>query len=127
MTKMATMPIYGKNPVKIFFSETSRLMTLQLCVQHLRLRHKQFYTNDDPGLTLTFCRARSDLFFNAFIWENVKTVDFIETIDFYELKISTYSLLSEYMNTYKGITVLMRFSSIISLLLMIFLFRKKDT
>ena len=48
MTKMATVPIYGKNPVKIFFSETSRLMTLQLCIQHLRLRHKQFHTNDDP-------------------------------------------------------------------------------
>ena len=27
MTKMATMPIYGKNPLKIFFSRTRRLIT----------------------------------------------------------------------------------------------------
>ena len=27
MTKMATMPIYGKNPLKIFFSRTRKPMT----------------------------------------------------------------------------------------------------
>ena len=30
MTKMADMPIYGKNPLKIFFSRTKRPMTLGL-------------------------------------------------------------------------------------------------
>ena len=30
MTKMANMPIYGKNPLKIFFSRTRRSMTLGL-------------------------------------------------------------------------------------------------
>ena len=30
MTKMADMPIYGKNPLKIFFSRTRRLMTFGL-------------------------------------------------------------------------------------------------
>ena len=30
MTKMAAMPIYGKNPLKIFFSRTRRPMTLGL-------------------------------------------------------------------------------------------------
>ena len=30
MTKMVDMPIYGKNPLKIFFSRTRRLMTLEL-------------------------------------------------------------------------------------------------
>ena len=30
MTKMATMPIYGKNPSKIFFSRTKRPVTLKL-------------------------------------------------------------------------------------------------
>ena len=30
MTKMAAMPIYGKNPSKIFFSRTKRPMTLKL-------------------------------------------------------------------------------------------------
>ena len=32
MTKMAAMPIYGKNPSKIFFSRTKRPMTLKLGV-----------------------------------------------------------------------------------------------
>ena len=30
MTKMAAMPIYGKNPLKYFFSRTRRPMTLGL-------------------------------------------------------------------------------------------------
>ena len=30
MTKMAAMPIYGKTPLKVFFSRTRRLMTLRL-------------------------------------------------------------------------------------------------
>ena len=30
MTKMATTPIYGKNPLKIFFSGTRRQMTWDL-------------------------------------------------------------------------------------------------
>ena len=30
MTKMAAMPIYGKNRLKIFFSRTGRPMTLGL-------------------------------------------------------------------------------------------------
>ena len=30
MTKMATMPLYGKNPLKIFFSRTRRQVTLGL-------------------------------------------------------------------------------------------------
>ena len=34
MTKMATMPIYGKNPSKIFFSETNRLISMKLGVKH---------------------------------------------------------------------------------------------
>ena len=34
MTKMAAMLIYGKKPLKLFFSETKRLMTLKLGMQH---------------------------------------------------------------------------------------------
>ena len=30
MTMMAAMPIYGKNPERIFFSETSRLISTKL-------------------------------------------------------------------------------------------------
>ena len=34
MTKMAAMPIYDKNLIKIFFSRTKRLMALKLGMQH---------------------------------------------------------------------------------------------
>ena len=33
MTKMATMPIYGKKPLKIFFSRTKSQMTLKFDTQ----------------------------------------------------------------------------------------------
>ena len=35
MTKMADMPIYGKNPLKTSFSRTRRLMNLGLGMGHL--------------------------------------------------------------------------------------------
>ena len=67
MTKMATTPIYGKNPSKIFFSRTKRPLNLWLgsigdsgpiivC------------SNDDPRLTLTYITARSNLVPYAYIW-----------------------------------------------------------
>ena len=34
MTKMAAMPIYGKNPSNIFFSETNKLTSMKLGVKH---------------------------------------------------------------------------------------------
>ena len=51
MTKMAAMPIYGKNPLKVFFSRTRRPMTLGLGMKHQRCGAYQVCTNDDPGLT----------------------------------------------------------------------------
>ena len=48
MTKMAAMPIYGKNLKKIF-SGTKRPMTLKLGMQHQVLEYYQFCSNDDPG------------------------------------------------------------------------------
>ena len=43
MTKMAAMPIYGKNVRKIFFSGTKRQMTLKLGMQHRVLEYYQVY------------------------------------------------------------------------------------
>ena len=70
MTKMAAMPIYGKNPEKNLFSKTSRPMTYELGIQHQWLRPYKIYSDDDTGLTLTYFTARSTLFPNAFVWEN---------------------------------------------------------
>ena len=50
MTKMAAMPIYGKNLKKSFGNK--RPMTLKLRV----LKYYQGYSNYDPGLTLTYLR-----------------------------------------------------------------------
>ena len=41
VTKMATMPIYGK-PLKIFFSRTENALGLNLCTNH---REREFYQN----------------------------------------------------------------------------------
>ena len=43
----------------------------------------------DPGLTLTYFRARSNLVPYAFVWQKGKTMDFSETIVVYDLKLAT--------------------------------------
>ena len=63
MTKMATMPIhvYGKNPSKIFFSGTGGPISTNLGVNNRGLLPILVCTNDDPGVTLTYFTARSNL------------------------------------------------------------------
>ena len=53
MTKMAVMPIYGKNPLKIFFSVTGGPISMKLNMCHWELRLIKVCSNDDPGVTLT--------------------------------------------------------------------------
>ena len=43
MTKMATMPIYGENPSKIYFSETNRLISMKLGVKHQWRKYYNVY------------------------------------------------------------------------------------
>ena len=65
MTKMAAMPIYGKN-----LKESSpEPMTLKLGMQHRMLEYYQFCSNHDPGLTLTYFTAMSNVVPYAFVWE----------------------------------------------------------
>ena len=59
MTKMAAMPMYGKNPSKIFFSETNQLISRKLGVKHRWLKYYNVYINHDPVMTLTKFMARS--------------------------------------------------------------------
>ena len=59
MTKMVAMPIYGKNPSKIIFSETNRLISRKLGVRHRWLKYSNVYINHDPVMTLTKFMARS--------------------------------------------------------------------
>ena len=76
-------------PKKIIFSGTKRLMTLNLGMHHRVLKFYQVCSNDDPGLTLTFFTARSNLVTYAFVWEKGKTVYFSATIVVYDLKLAT--------------------------------------
>ena len=74
MTKMATMPIYGKNASKIFFSRTGGSISMKLGMKHRWLKHYNVYINHDPVMTLTILRQgqhRSPMHFNG---ENFKNV-----------------------------------------------------
>ena len=59
MTKMAAVPIYGKNPSKIFFSRTGESISKKLGMKQRWLKYYNVYINHDPVMTLTFLMARS--------------------------------------------------------------------
>ena len=59
MTKMAAMPVNGKNPSKIFFSRTGGSISTKLGMKHQWLKHSNVYINHDPVVTLTYFTARS--------------------------------------------------------------------
>ena len=62
-------------------------MTLKLGMLHWVLEFYQIYSNDDPGLTLTYFKAKSNLVPYAFVWEKGKIMDFSETIVVYDVKV----------------------------------------
>ena len=64
-------------------------MTLKLGMQHWVHKYCQVFSNDDSGLTLTYFTARSNLLPYAFVWEKGKTMDFLETIVFYDLNLAS--------------------------------------
>ena len=66
-------------------------MTLTVGVQHRVREYYQVYSNDDPGLTLTYFMARSNLVSFAFVWEKGKAMDFSETIAVYDIKVGRFS------------------------------------
>ena len=66
-------------------------MTLKLGVQHRVLEYYQIFSNDGPGLILTYFTARSNLVPYALVWEKGKTMDFSETIVVYDIKVGRCS------------------------------------
>ena len=70
MTKMATMPIHGKNSLNIFFSRTRSQMT-KLGTQQKGLEPYKVYINDDPGLLLAYCTTRLTLLIQALTFESL--------------------------------------------------------
>ena len=97
MTKMAVTTIYGKNPSTIFFSGTGRPISTKRGMLHRGLLPILVCSNDDPGVTLTYFTARSNLVTLAFLWETVKTVDFSETIATCDVKVGKCRRLIEFM------------------------------
>ena len=93
---MAAMPIYGKNPSKIF-SRPGRPISTKLGMWHRGLLPIINCSNGDPRVTLTYFMGRSNLIILAFLWEKVKTVDFSETIAASDLKVGRYRQLIEIM------------------------------
>ena len=75
-----------KSLKKIFFFGTKKLMTLKLGMQHQVLEYYQV-SNDDPGLTLTYFTARSNLVPYAFVWKKGKTMDNSEIIVVNDIKV----------------------------------------
>ena len=71
-------------------------MTLKLGVQHWVLEYYQVSSKDDPGLTETYCTARSNMVPYAFIWEKGKTMIFQKLL--YDIKVGRYNYLYDYMN-----------------------------
>ena len=67
MTKMAATPIYGKNHSKIFFSRTGRPISTKLGMLHWGPQPIIVCSNDDPGETLTYFTARSNLVSDVFL------------------------------------------------------------
>ena len=51
-------------------------MILKLCMYHLGLKLYEVYINDDPGLTLTYFMARSNLVTCTFEWGKTVTKSF---------------------------------------------------
>ena len=55
-------------------------MTLKLSMQHWVHEYYQVCSNNDPGLTLTYFTAKSNLVHFAFVWEKGNRMDFTESI-----------------------------------------------
>ena len=61
MIKMATTPVYCKNPSKFFSSGTGGPISTKLGMKHRGLQPIIVCSNDDPRVTLSYFTARSNL------------------------------------------------------------------
>ena len=92
---------YMVKTLKYLISGTKKPMTLKVGMEHWVLKYYQISWNDDPGLTLTYFIAMSNLVNYTFVWENGKTIDISEAIVVYAIKVGRCSQLKDYMNHYE--------------------------
>ena len=67
MTKMAASPLYGKNRSKIYFSVTGVQISTKLGMKQWGFQPIIVCSKYDPGVTLTYFTARSNLVTKAFL------------------------------------------------------------
>ena len=86
MTKMADLPIclYMVKTFENLLLWNRKADYLETWYAASSTQDYQVCLNDAPGLTLICFMARSNLVPYAFVWENVQTVDFSETVVVYE-------------------------------------------
>ena len=73
MTKMAATPFIYEKKTSEIFSRTRSPIILKLGMEHQRLKFYKVYINDDPGLTMTYFRARSNWVTYTFEWGKTVT------------------------------------------------------
>ena len=87
MTQLAAMLIYGKKkPSKIFFCRTGGPIFAKLGMSQQGLQPIILYSNDDPGVTLTYFTAKVKFANRFFYRKKGKTVDFSETVAASDMK-----------------------------------------
>ena len=101
--------VWPKWPPCPYMVKKSRMTLMLYGMQHLLLEHYQVCSNDDPGLTLIYFTARSNLVLYAFVWEKVKTMDFSETIIVYDFKVGRWNQLNKYMKSLMSIKLVKPF------------------
>ena len=87
MTKMATMPIYGKNLKKSSAEPKGRWPWNLVCSMGSRVLPGLFRWWPWVDLDIIYSKIRFGPY--AFVWEKGKTMDFSETIVVYDLKLPT--------------------------------------
>ena len=76
---------YMLKTLKNLLLPNQKPVTLKLSMRNRVLEYYQVCSNDDPGLTLTYFTARSNMDLYIFVWDKGKTMDFPETIVVYDL------------------------------------------
>ena len=76
---MAAMFIYGRNPLKIFFSGTSGPISTILGIKHEGLK-SIIVCSMKPLIDFDHFTARSNVANSAFIWENMTMMDSLELL-----------------------------------------------
>ena len=90
MTKMAAMPIYGKNLKKSSSLEPKGQWPWNL-VRNIGCSSTTKFVQTITWVDLDLFYGKVKFVFYAFVWEKSKTMDFSETIVVYDVKINRCS------------------------------------